>query len=337
MLAPLLAGSMVGTLLLATLPQPVLAVALFLVLAPTTLRTARQGVSLWRQETRTRAAEAELDGLRVPLLPAAAPPDTQCDVVAGEADEAGCAGDALLTARASADEVIDGESGPLPPLLPRRELRMCAVCWAVVLFFAVARGGHGAPSLLFPALRCGTPAYWALLLTAVAALGVLTHAARRGGGAAPPPGAPAAAAASPLLPAACFAAGTAAGTLGIGGGMLFGPILLEIGCHPSSAAATGALLVLLADTSVLAQLALSGALRGPLGADGVELAAAAAAATALGQAGCAALLRRTSGSASVIVLLIAAVTGASTCLLGGLALARLSRAGGGAWRMRPLC
>lgn len=55
---------MIRTLLLATLPQAVLACAFFCVLAPTSLRTARRGVAAWR-------AEGQPPGdLSTPLLPA---------------------------------------------------------------------------------------------------------------------------------------------------------------------------------------------------------------------------------------------------------------------------
>ena len=42
-------------------------------------------------------------------------------------------------------------------------------------------------------------------------------------------------------PAACVVAGVAAGLLGIGGGMVLGPLLVALGCLPQPVAATSAL------------------------------------------------------------------------------------------------
>ncbi len=64
-----------------------------------------------------------------------------------------------------------------PPLFPRHKLTLAALSWAVVAAVALARGGHGAPSVL-PGVACGNAPYWLLLLTAWIALAGLTALVR---------------------------------------------------------------------------------------------------------------------------------------------------------------
>ena len=53
-------------------------------------------------------------------------------------------------------------------------------------------------------------------------------------------------------------AGVAAGLLGIGGGMVLGPLLVELGCLPQPIAATSAYVVFITATSGLAQVWIMG-------------------------------------------------------------------------------
>tara|TARA_B110001452_G_scaffold260927_2_gene259017 strand:- start:1366 stop:1893 length:528 start_codon:yes stop_codon:yes gene_type:complete len=63
-----------------------------------------------------------------------------------------------------------------------------------------------------------------------------------------------------LYPAACVLAGVAAGLLGIGGGMIKGPLLLEMGLAPQAAAATSAFMILFTASSSTLQFYLVDAL-----------------------------------------------------------------------------
>ena len=123
-----------------------------------------------------------------------------------------------------------------------------------------------------------------------------------------------------LAPMVSACAGVLAGLLGIGGGLVKGPLLLELGMRPQAAAATSGFMVLFTASSTTLQFLLAGALRAEhvawLGM--VSLAAAAA-----GSAAAAAALRR-QGHAACILFAIGAVVGASA-----LAIAWVEWAGGG--------
>ena len=72
-------------------------------------------------------------------------------------------------------------------------------------------------------------------------------------------------------------AGVLAGLLGIGGGLVKGPLLLELGMRPQAAAATSGFMVLFTASSTTLQFLLAGALRADVAWLGmVSLAAAAA-------------------------------------------------------------
>ena len=65
-----------------------------------------------------------------------------------------------------------------------------------------------------------------------------------------------------VYPALCVFAGVAAGLLGIGGGMVLGPLLVELGCLPQPIAATSAYVVFITATAGLAQVTILGLLPG---------------------------------------------------------------------------
>ena len=75
-------------------------------------------------------------------------------------------------------------------------------------------------------------------------------------------------------------AGVLAGLLGIGGGLVKGPLPLELGMRPQAAAATSGFMVLFTASSTTLQFLLAGALRAEHVAAGHGLLAAAAAGSA---------------------------------------------------------
>lgn len=328
MLPPLLMGTTLGTMADKVLPQWLIVCLLFVVLSAMAVRTGRKGLQAWQAEGRAQRGPLPGGGeegargrgsrsaspLRgggnaehaVPLL-------SGVDDSSAAPAEAGRARGAL-------------RSRSPPPLFPRRKLWYAGVSWCVVAAVSLARGGHGAPSLL-PGVACGNAPYWLLLLAAWAALAGLTAAVRalllaEAASSAASDAEPRAGAAltwtratTLLVPALCFTAGVAAGLLGIGGGMLIGPLLLELGVDPLAVAATGAFVVLVADTSVAAQYAVLGLLPGALG---LQLAATAFAATTAGQAAAERVIRAT-GRPALVTLVIAAVVALSTLATGAVA------------------
>ena len=207
---------------------------------------------------------------------------------------------------------------------------MLALAWVLVLALAVLRAGPRAPPALrallgAPSVRPCSRGWWLLLALSAFFPLLLTRAAARQ--------LAAVAAAAPvvdgggprwttrnlvLAPMVSACAGVLAGLLGIGGGLVKGPLLLELGMRPQAAATSGFMVLFTASSTTL-QFLLAGALRAEhvawLGM--VSLAAAAA-----GSAAAAALRRQ--GHAACILFAIGAVVGASA-----LAIAWVEWAGGG--------
>jgi uncharacterized membrane protein YfcA len=142
-----------------------------------------------------------------------------------------------------------------------------AASWLVILVQSMLRGGHGSPSII--GVPCGSDDYWLLtvlpltLLVAVTVyigyglrlrnrLKVLSgfgfaegdiHWIRHR---------------VILVPTVCITAGVAAGLLGIGGGMVKGPIMLEMGILPAVQSATTSFMILFTSSSTTLQFAING-------------------------------------------------------------------------------
>lgn len=154
-------------------------------------------------------------------------------------------------------------------LLPKRKLALTFGIWVLVFVFSLLRGGKGGASAV--GAECGDGLYWGLLagnlVMLVVATGFLrskllkTSTLRASLGHALGKG--------ELVwddsttvkyPSISIAAGIGAGLLGIGGGMIVGPLLLALGSMPQSSAATSAWVVLITASSGLAQVLIYGIL-----------------------------------------------------------------------------
>lgn len=142
-------------------------------------------------------------------------------------------------------------------------------CWVVVMILSMLKGGHGAPSIVGAA--CGTAGYWGLVALNVPALGYLTRLAGRS-----------------LLrrhqrlmimgyeyaegdvawdadkvsryPMIVCVGSIAAGMLGVGGGMILGPIFLELGIVPQVSSATSTVMVMFMSSANMGQFIVLGML-----------------------------------------------------------------------------
>ena len=143
-LTPLLMGTMLGALGDKVLPELSIILCMFVALSAMFVRTLGKGVATWHAQERAPRADAvaELDS------------GTELHRQAPGGGEAV----ALL------DE--SEQSRSLPPLYPRRTLAYAVAAWAVVFSAALARGGHGAPSVLPGGVSCGGALYWGLFFTA---------------------------------------------------------------------------------------------------------------------------------------------------------------------------
>ncbi|KAG7389583.1 hypothetical protein PHYBOEH_007401 [Phytophthora boehmeriae] len=166
-------------------------------------------------------------------------------------------------------------------IVERREARIfpfeyigpLIVSWALILVQSILRGGHGAPSAI--GVTCNSSDYWLLTLLPLMILVAISvwvgyrlrllnrykvlgnyqfiegdirwiqHRVL-------------------LFPAVCTIAGVAAGLLGIGGGMVKGPIMLEAGVLPVVQSATASYMILFTASSTTLQFAINGQFPGEL-------------------------------------------------------------------------
>ncbi|KAL4424162.1 hypothetical protein ABPG75_001463 [Micractinium tetrahymenae] len=314
---PLLLGCTSGVLLNQLMPSWGVTFLLIPLLGHLTWRTACTAAKLHRAESAARQA-----GL---LLAAGTTPGQNArGKEAGGAEAGEAAGVAAETAAAL---------GPLCPS-PWPQARDLLALWAVLLGFQFAAlyGGQAAVALAAsayfiwqaslpapaedaagPQLPPGAVLPEPLPLPGSAGIDSTTWAPERLASSA----------------AVALAGGTVAGMLGIGGGMIVGPLMLELGVHPRVSSATASAMVLFSASSAAASFALEGRLNLPhAAAFGAACAVAAYAGVALvGRA------VRASGRASLVVVLLTAVVGSGAALTtffsGADALADMLAGGGG--------
>ena len=267
----LLAGTMFGSMFSVMFPAWLVVVLLVVLLGYSGKRTVRKGIDRWKKSAAASAPKTSDDallqdsGLELATIGA--------DGI--DIDEAG-------------DDADKSSKNPLrPQLTEQQSIRLdtirrneasllqpanwgwTALLWLVVFVFALLRGGRGGASLIEittgTKVDCRTGLYWGLFVVNLAILfGATTllrnktltvaeektslghvplegdlHWDRR---------------TTALYPALCVFAGVAAGLLGIGGGMVLGPLLVELGCLPQPIAATSAYVVFITATSGLAQV-----------------------------------------------------------------------------------
>ena len=153
-------------------------------------------------------------------------------------------------------------------LIQKENWTATGVVWLIVFVFALLRGGRGGASLI-PGLDCSQFLYWYLFVSNLAVLIAATAWIRKKTldratektflGHEPLEGDLRwDRRTTALYPMLCVFAGVAAGLLGIGGGMVLGPLLVELGCLPQPIAATSAYVVFITATSGLAQVWIMG-------------------------------------------------------------------------------
>ncbi|KAG7389582.1 hypothetical protein PHYBOEH_007400 [Phytophthora boehmeriae] len=158
-------------------------------------------------------------------------------------------------------------------LFPLKYILPLVLSWLVVLVQSMLRGGHGAPSVI--GVTCNSPDYWMitflpmLILIAITfwvgyQLRLLNRIKVVSG--------------YPFIegdihwiksrvlifPTLCTMAGVCAGLLGIGGGMVKGPIMLEMGILPAVQSSTANFMVLFTSSSTTLQFAINGQFPGAL-------------------------------------------------------------------------
>ena len=229
---PTLLGTVIGVLLNRMTPKWLIALLLLLFLVVTTWRTSSKAFSMYGRESAALAAVAALT------------PRATAQHYASE--------------EATAKETKKKGRGKRPQV-PWDVARQLAFVWCLVLAASLGRRRAG----------CGTAAYWMVLLALTAAIAVQTR--RTGQSFLQRHTARVAAryeycegeviwddGSIVRLPVGCVVAGVMAGMLGVGGGMVMQPLMLEIGLLPDVASATAAFMMLFTASSTTLQFTLLG-------------------------------------------------------------------------------
>jgi len=268
-----LLGTVVGVDLNSTSPVWLITILLIVVLSFTTHRTLRKGLELRKKENepqggvgagisgvveRPSNASAGVDGSRggddaqeggmegfdeSEALIGAPNGDIELDDLRPEADVEGGGRSPTKQSKAACIEGLLEEDRHVPW---RQVWRMGAVS-AVVLAISIAKGGKEGSFLV----QCDSLEYWSIKLSTIPLLTLVAwYCGRelvrrdnlkvRSGYRFQPSEMQWTNRAALRYPIVCITAGIAAGLLGIGGGMLKGPIMLEMGLPPQVVAATAA-------------------------------------------------------------------------------------------------
>jgi len=212
--------------------------------------------------------------------------------------------------------------------------------WLAVMALSALKGGHGAPSLL--GVTCGTLGYWGVVLLNVPVLGLLTNLAGRvltarhvrlvSIGYTYAEGDVAWDSAKVWLYAGYVAVGAiAAGMLGVGGGMVLGPIFNELEFLPQVTSATSTIMVLFMASANVGQFIIFGMLDVPYA---LYYGCAGVLGAIVGTKGAKALLDRT-GRASYLVFFLAAILLGSGLLMASTGIPQILKTGFTGFR--PIC
>ncbi|KAJ1445674.1 hypothetical protein M885DRAFT_625964 [Pelagophyceae sp. CCMP2097] len=329
-----IAGALAGGFVNKLAPELLIVVLLVALLAVTSETTIRKGRSLYAKETAALRKAGEL----VALGDAAAKADADAEGEALLGGEAGAKPRLDEAEQVELDAILAEEREAAPAWKVGVLLGMCALIIAVNL----AKGGGAFPSPL--GIECGTGAFWAATLFMFASLVAIAFSVRawlvartaakdRLGYVYAEGDFHWDARATLKYPGVCFFAGMCAGLFGIGGGIVNGPLMLQLGVPAGVAAATTATMILL--TAVIA--ATTFLTFGLVQADyALRLFAVGVAATAVGQVGMSYVVQK-SGRQSYVAFSIGAVVSISTVLMGFHGLVSLAYPDGGEPQPKGIC
>ncbi|KUF93983.1 SCP extracellular protein [Phytophthora nicotianae] len=221
--------------------------------------------------------------------------------------------------------------------VPMADMGVLFLTWIGLVLFSMAKGGHGTPSVI--GLSCGSIGYWLLVIVSFPFFMSVTiyfgmkisrfHTMLQASDYTYAKG--------DMIwtkyavikyPALCTAAGVAAGLLGIGGGMVKGPLLIEMGLLPQVSSATSSSMILFTSSATTIQFIILGTLsvdhalwHGTVGF----------VAGLIGQLGMSYLIKKYRKSA-LVIFLVAVFIGVSGIVMGVLGAVRISEIGFGGFR-----
>jgi uncharacterized membrane protein YfcA len=242
---PTIAGALIGSFVNKLMPELVLSVMLVLLLTFTARKTLYKGIKTYNKETADfeRIERAASAGAAVSAKGAGG---ADVPVTAAEwgSANAGHSGEEARALKAILDEERTTSSAKVGTLI---------ICFIGVLAANLGKGGGAFPSPL--GLKCGSAGFWGVTFFAIAWCVLCTayvrrklvrkfHEKARINFTYAPGDIRWDEANTLKYPFICSFAGLFAGMFGIGGGIVKGPLMLEMGVHPQVASATSACMIL---------------------------------------------------------------------------------------------
>jgi len=315
---PTIAGAVIGSILNKVLPEYVITTLLVLVLGATTIKTLGTGNKLWAKEQELKKSHGDSEE------------EVGCwelccgaliDAAEGDSDE----GKPLVSAETKEEMSERRGLKELTPemeailledaqMFPLWKIGAITLCFVLVVVANIVKLQYA---------NCGTPTYWVLMMAPVViSLSMMflvrnyllnKGAVKAAAGADPVPGDVAWDSNTTITyPIICTLAGLFAGMFGIGGGIVKGPLMLEMGIIPEVSAATAAYMILYTASSATVTYAAFDQVKWDYA---MVLFPCGILFTAIGQIVINAYIKRTN-HASVIVFIIAGIVGVSTLLMG---------------------
>jgi len=278
------AGAVTGSYINKVVPEGVLHLGLTAILIILSAITIRRAVMMYRKESEQMAEKLEEEGIQ---------PEEKEEK---KADDGGCNGSASIqkndtasadgVAAAAADGVAAAAAAPggvvLLGIVPapvvdgtpsqqgecevRCQMGMAFLVLFSVLTLNILKGGSTSQDSSSGIVSCGSAAYWVLscaifpvvISVSLYVRHMLLKAVQNR------PIQPGEVAWGPInslaYPALCFVVGTMSGMFGIGGGIMNGPLMLELGVIPEVASATSATLNLFTSTAATVAYVVFGSL-----------------------------------------------------------------------------
>lgn len=305
---PTIAGAVIGSILNKVLPEYVITSLLVVVLGLTAVKTYYTGVKARAKEIKKESGEG------APLMG---------DETKAELD--GHTASAIASAHAATNLYFGGSAPGVPEKYEKLIASESVGCpaWKVAAITFCFLLVVACNLLKLQLATCGSPVYWVLMVAPIVitlSMSALIRVylldkgvTRRSVGAPKIDGdcdwTPVT---TITYPAICTLAGLFAGMFGIGGGIVKGPLMLEMGVLPEVSAATAAFMILYTASAATVTYATFGQVKwdwaGILFCVGLVF-------TSVGQTLVNSYIART-GRASIIVFIIAAIVGLSTLLMG---------------------
>lgn len=277
-------GTMLGVILNIISPSWVIIIVLVVLLGFTSYKTFMKAIKQWKGESQQIQEEREKASSEKPTLDGIPKDDINDDM-----KPSGDNGEAIIVDKKVTEEEDDVQGNGLIPLpqddsetaqedVKKREQRsllkreilkalisivILFVVWAVMFSIVLIKGGDKVESVLN--IQCGSWLYWVMTsigfpITLGVTIVVGAFLRWRSGGVSEDGDVQWNIKNCFIIPIGALFAGVSAAYLGIGGGMVIGPILLEIGVLPQVATATSAFMIMFTASSSSLQYIINGKL-----------------------------------------------------------------------------